>query len=265
MLKISIVTPSYNQGEFLEATVRSILAQNYSNLEYIICDGGSNDSSVEIIKKYSNQLAYWESQKDNGQAHAINKGFRRATGEIIGWINSDDILLPGALRRINDVFKNNPEIDVVYGNSVWIDKDGKVIRKRKNASFHYKTWLYGRADPLQPEVFYRRRVLEKAGYLNENFHMMLDREWWLRMAQQGCRFLYVDEEFSALRRHTGAKTHLLQKRNEQERWMLHDLYWEGFRFKNMMLHKFHWKFLIFFYRLSRRLRLLLKQKTIALK
>ena len=253
--KFSIVTPSFNQARYIESTIRSVLDQGFSDLEYIIIDGGSTDGSEEIIKKYENRLSYWISEKDNGQSHAINKGFSRASGEIIGWLNSDDMLFPGALQRVDRVFSENPEVDVIYSNGVWIDEFDRVIRKRKNGDFHFKTWLYGMADPFQPEVFYRRRVLEKGGYLNEEFHMLMDREWWIRLAKSGCTFMYVNDEFAALRKHLQTKTSRQRVLNDLERWKLHDLYWEGFRFKNLSLHRIHWKLLSFYYLALRRLRI----------
>jgi len=129
--KISIVTPSYNQAEFLERTILSVLNQNYPNLEYIIIDGGSTDGSVEIIKKYEKYLSYWVSEKDRGQAHALNKGFEKATGDLVGWQNSDDIYLPGAFRKVAEVYRNNPNYDVYFGNIYFIDEEDNIIRDLK--------------------------------------------------------------------------------------------------------------------------------------
>ena len=124
--KISIITPSYNQGEFLERTILSVIEQNYPNLEYIIIDGGSTDGSVDIIQKYADKLAYWISEKDNGQTHAINKGFKKATGEIVAWLNSDDELCEGALMAVASVFMEHDEADFVFGNQYSIDSNGKI-------------------------------------------------------------------------------------------------------------------------------------------
>ncbi len=129
--KISIVTPSYNQAEFLERTILSVLNQNYPNLEYIIIDGGSTDGSVEIIKKYEKYLSYWVSEKDRGQAHALNKGFEKATGDLVGWQNSDDIYLPGAFRKVAEVYRNNPNYDVYFGNIYFIAEEDNIIRDLK--------------------------------------------------------------------------------------------------------------------------------------
>ncbi|GAG62509.1 unnamed protein product [marine sediment metagenome] len=125
--RISVITPSYNQGRFLEKTILSVLNQNYPNLEYIIIDGGSTDESINIIKKYENYIDYWVSEKDRGQADALNKGFKKATGDIIGWQNSDDIYLPSVFLKIAELFKQNPKIDIIYGNRFDIDEDNNII------------------------------------------------------------------------------------------------------------------------------------------
>lgn len=256
-VKISIITPSFNQDQYIENTIQSVLNQDYSNLEYIIIDGGSSDKTVEIIKKYEKHLHYWISETDNGQSHAINKGFEKATGEIIAWINSDDIYFPGTFKKVNDIFNSNSEIDVLYSNGVWINEKGEVIHRRKNLPFHYKTWFYGMADPFQPEVFYRHEVLNKAGYIDDSFTMMMDREWWIRMANNNCRFLYVDDEFAGLRKYGQTKTAKFQKINTRERWRLHDLYWTGFRFHCNKIQRTYWRFLNVGYRIFRRYRIIL--------
>src|SRR5512134_129792 len=125
--KISIVTPSFNQGKYLERTIRSVIEQDYPNLEYIIIDGGSTDESVEIIRKYEKHLAYWVSEPDRGQSHAINKGFDRATGEIFGWLNSDDWYVPGALKAVAEAFAANPEAGAVVGAGEMVDEEGKLV------------------------------------------------------------------------------------------------------------------------------------------
>jgi len=122
--RLSVVTPSYNQGRFIEETIRSVLLQDYPNLEFIIIDGGSTDNTIEVIKKYETWLAYWVSESDRGQSHAINKGIIKATGEILFWLNSDDVVLPGAFKKIAGVFSDNPEIKMVIGQAKVIDAQG---------------------------------------------------------------------------------------------------------------------------------------------
>jgi glycosyltransferase involved in cell wall biosynthesis len=143
-IKISIITPSFNQGKFIEETIQSVFSQEYTNLEYIIIDGNSTDNSIDIIQKYSEQLSYWISEKDHGQAAAINKGFNIASGDIIGWLNSDDILLPGALDKISNAFISHPDIDVVYGDYFFIDENSKILLKKKEIPVDFKIMLYGK-------------------------------------------------------------------------------------------------------------------------
>src|SRR5262245_18148527 len=155
--RISVVTPSYNQGRFVEQTIRSVLNQNYPNLEYIIIDGASQDESPEIIKKYECDLAFWVSEKDAGAADAIRKGFKVATGSILAYLNSDDLYLPGALRTIASTF-NEGQTDVAYGNTYWVDTEGKRIGERRQTPFVPTGYLYGGFDLQQPATFWSRQI-----------------------------------------------------------------------------------------------------------
>lgn len=179
MKKISIITPSYNQSAFIEQTINSVLSQNYANLEYIIIDGGSTDGSVEIIKKYEKYLTHWVSEKDNGQSHAINKGFKMASGEIINWLNSDDYYEPDTFKIIAEQMKDE-QVMVLSGRSKVLQAN--TIKYQTNGVDLYsdvvKTMAYARID--QPETFIRRKVLETTGLINEQLHYLMDREWWLR-------------------------------------------------------------------------------------
>lgn len=182
-LKISVITPSYNQGQFLEETLLSVINQNYSNLEYIVIDGGSTDNSVEIIKKYEKNITYWKTEKDNGQTHAINKGFELATGDIIAWLNSDDVYCEGALNAVSEYFEYHPECQWLAGNILLMEANGQVyIRKYPNSS----RWLEKQAmfSIYQPNVFLRSSILFTIGYLKEDFHMTMDFEWFCRIAQR---------------------------------------------------------------------------------
>ncbi len=250
-MRISIITPSYNQGEFLDSTINSVLEQGYPDIEYLVVDGGSQDNSIEILTKYECKLAWWVSEKDCGQTHAINKGLIRASGDIIAWINSDDVYLPGAFKKIATAFEENPDADIIYGDGILINENGIQIRRRHGIGFNYNIWFYSVIEPFQPEVFYRRRVIEKAGPLDESFHMMMDREWWIRMARMGIRFMHIPEPLAALRVYKGRKSDTMKDINDQERWRIHDMYWEGFKFKNLRLHKIHWKIISSYYRIYR--------------
>lgn len=202
---VSVITPSYNQGEFLARTLESVLSQEGVHLEYLVFDGGSTDDSVAIIERYSDHLDFWVSEPDRGQSHAINKGFTRATGDIVTWLNSDDVLLPGALRTVVEAFRRDPTADAVYGNFVYIDRHDRVLRKRRVfKSFRYETLLYH--DYLgQPAVFYRRRVLDRIGLLDEDLEYSMDWDFFLRM-KRACRMIHVGAFLAGYRLHDEAKT-----------------------------------------------------------
>lgn len=211
---VSIVTPSYNQAQFLEQTISSVLGQDYPNLEYLIADGGSTDGSREIIQRHSDRLAWWVSEPDAGQAEAINKGLRRARGEIVAWLNSDDLYLPGAVSQAVEVLNKNPDLGFVYGEAITIDENGKPLGR-----FRFEEWglvdLASFRIICQPAVFMRRSVLERAGYLDSSYHYMLDHHLWIRMARLApVAFVRAGAETSerplrglwaAARHHAGAK------------------------------------------------------------
>ncbi|MBW7944019.1 glycosyltransferase [Patescibacteria group bacterium] len=187
--KISIVTPSYNQGQFLEQTIRSILDQGYPNLEYIIIDGGSTDDSKKIIKKYAPQLKYWVSERDQGQADAINKGFSHATGEIMGWLNSDDILMPGSLHLIAKIFGELPQVDWISSTTQTITQHGHVHHLGLRPVFFQKLiaagWYHGLGLGflMQEGTFWRRSLWEKIGAKVNQLHYGMDFELWKRFAE----------------------------------------------------------------------------------
>jgi len=208
--KISIITPSYNQGQFLEKTILSILNQNYPNLEYIIIDGKSTDGSVEIIKKYEKYLAYWVSEKDNGQSHALNKGFWFCTGEFIGWQNSDDIYLPGAFMEFATIARKFPNYDIYYSNKINIDENDNKIDKTYYVppawpyiKYHTK---YRAMTFCTQATFFRRSILNDVGYIDESLQIVMDTEFFLRCVLKRKRFFYVNSFWGAFRRHELSKT-----------------------------------------------------------
>ncbi len=203
MKLVSIVTPSYNQAPYLEQTIRSVLDQDYPSLEYIVVDGASTDGSVEIIKKYSDQLAWWVSEKDRGQGEAINKGLARAKGEILAWLNSDDYYLPDAVSSAVKIFEQNPDVVLVYGDMLAVDQNGETTNVLKYGQYSLEDLLCFQIIG-QPAVFFRRAVLENAGGLDTSFHFMLDHHLWIRMAQQG-KILHVPQVWAAARYHPLAK------------------------------------------------------------
>ncbi|MCD6401096.1 MAG: glycosyltransferase [Anaerolineales bacterium] len=200
---VSIVTPSYNQAQYLESTIFSVLNQDYSNIEYIIIDGGSTDGSRQIINKYASRLACWVSEDDRGQADAINKGMARAKGEILAWLNSDDIYLPDAVGQAVDVFNRYPEAGLIYGNAITIDQDGKLLNPLIFGDWGIKELLQFRII-CQPAVFFRRSVWEKVGSLDLNYQYMLDHHLWLRMSSI-TSMVHVSKYWAAARHHPAAK------------------------------------------------------------
>ena len=206
MKLVSIVTPSFNQAPFLEQTLRSVLDQDYPSLEYIVVDGASTDGSVDIIKKYSDRLAWWVSERDKGQGEAINKGIARAKGDIIGWINSDDYYLPNAISSAVKIFEQNPDVALVYGDMLAVDQNGETTNVLRYRQYFLEDLLCFQIIG-QPAVFFRRQAYEKVGGLDTSYHFMLDHHLWIRIAQQG-KILYVPQIWSAARYHPQAKNRL---------------------------------------------------------
>jgi glycosyltransferase involved in cell wall biosynthesis len=204
---ISLVTPSYNQGHLLESTLRSVLDQNYPALEYIVQDGGSTDATCEILETYRSRLAYVDSTRDDGQAHALNRGFSRATGDILAYLNSDDLLLPGALAFVADYFARHPEVDVVYGHRVIVDTEGREVG-RWVLPPHCESVL-GWADFIPQEtLFWRRSIWERTGgSMDESFRFALDWDLLLRFRQAGARMVRLPRFLGAFRIHEAQKTH----------------------------------------------------------
>ncbi len=210
--KISIITPSFNQVQFLEATMRSVLDQNYENLEYIVIDGGSNDGSKEIIKKYSDQLAYWVSEKDEGQTHAINKGFQKATGDLVAWMNSDDTYLPGAFEKVAEYYNRYPNVDVLYADKHHIDEDGNFLHSQRYVPYRLYTFANDKMVMCNQSAFWKRDIFEKIGYLDETIQFAMDYEFFVRLGVHKLNMKHFPEFWGEQRYYSGTKT-------SDEKWL----------------------------------------------
>lgn len=249
--RISIITPSLNQGQFIEETIQSVLSQNYPNLEFLIVDGGSSDNTLEVLKRYSDQVK-WISEKDNGQANAINKGLKMSSGVIMTYLNADDLLLPGSLIKIVQLFAKYPKVMWLTGQCRNIDKNNLEIRRLitlyKNLwlRFHNRSSLLITDYISQPATFWRAEVLEQSGYLDESLHYAMDYEFWLRLSSRyslafipeylaafrihpqskntnaGHKNVYVDEERLIVKRYTESK--FLQALHNIHRWIMTTTY-----------------------------------------
>ncbi len=203
--KISIVTPSFNQAQFLEDNIRSVLDQDYPSFEHIVVDGESSDGTLTILRRYGHLL--WTSEKDRGQAHALNKGFRTATGEIIGWLNADDLYAAGAFHTVSKHFAD-PSTSIIYGKGFEIDGSGSFLREivprgiSAEEFIRYWRWKY---DYAQPSFFFRRTVFEKVGFLDESLRFTLDHEFFIRLLLN-YNARYVPTVLSSYRLHPESKT-----------------------------------------------------------
>ena len=221
---VSIITPSLNQGRFIHATIESILSQDYPNLEYWVMDGGSKDETLKILESYGDRL-HWASKPDGGQSQAVNKGWKRSQGEILGWVNADDLLESLAVSFAVDALLAKPGIGAVYGDTVYIDEHDTVMQAYPTRAFNYKTLVVETENFIpQPSVFMRRNVLEKTGFLNEALHYVMDYDLWLRMGLIA-PMEYLPRKMSALRLHANAKTVMGMSQFANEfAWMYENLF-----------------------------------------
>ena len=202
---VSIVTPSFNQAPYLEDTIRSVLEQDYPNLEYIIVDGGSTDGSVDIIRRYVDRLAWWVSEADKGQTDALNKGFARARGEILAWLNSDDTYQPGAVAEAAAFLQSRPEVGLVYGDANFIDENGKLIGHFPAAQTNYRRLRRGYVHIPQQAAFFRAELWRKVAPLDPSFYFAMDYDLWVRIAALA-PIHYVPRTWANFRLHTQGKT-----------------------------------------------------------
>jgi glycosyltransferase involved in cell wall biosynthesis len=204
VVRLSVISPSLNQGAFLERTIRSVVDQDCPPFEYVVCDGGSTDETPDVLARYRDRLTAVV-EPDEGQADAVNKGIRLTSGDVIGWLNSDDVYAPGALARISAEFGARADVDVVYGDAHLLDAEDRVLGR-----YYTEPWsptrLVERCILCQPAVFFRRRVVERFGLLDTRLQYALDYEYWLRLAAGGATFAYVPVILAGSRLHPAAKT-----------------------------------------------------------
>lgn len=200
--KISIITPSFNQGQYIEETILSIIGQGYPNLEYIIIDGGSTDDTVGVIKKYEHRISKWVSEKDKGQSDAINKGLKMATGDIVAWLNSDDVYTPGTLHAVASAFNTNPKAGIVYGDVESFFADGRTELWENH--FDAKDF-FKRVSIHQPAVFWKRQLHDTYGYIDESFYYLMDYDFWARIFFN-VPSVRINKTLARFRIHDSAKT-----------------------------------------------------------
>lgn len=222
--KISIVTPSYNQAEFLERTILSVLNQNYPNLEYIIMDGGSTDGSVEIIKKYEKYLSYWVSAKDKGQTDAINQGLKKATGEYLAFQNSDDVFAPGAFEAVAKAARKSPEVEVFHGHLIFIDEHDKPFEILKTIPFWATAQVIEGMQIHNQAFFFKKELCERLGYFDQSYTFAFDYEIMARWGTKGVKTKLLNNLWGGFRHHSATKTHNTSEVGRKEHAAIKKIY-----------------------------------------
>lgn len=203
-MKVSVITPSFNQGQFIERALQSVAMQSGAEIEHVVVDGGSTDNTVDVLKRFGHGVR-WVSEKDNGQTDAVNKGIRSTNGEIIGWLNSDDIYFSEAISRAVTFFKGHPEVDVIYGMAEHIDENDQSFEDYPSEPWNFER-LKDTCFICQPAAFFRRRVVEKHGLLDDNLNFCMDYEFWLRLGKAGVQFEYIEVKLAGSRLYPQNKT-----------------------------------------------------------
>ena len=222
MLRISIVTPSYNQGKYLEECLLSVKGQDYPNVEHIVVDGGSKDGSVEILRECAAKPGWshlhWVSESDRGQSDALNKGFQRAQGDVIGWLNSDDFYLKNCFQYVSDAFQRKPRPDIVYGDYIWINEIKRTYQVRREISFSGFVLLHNHVHYLNSSanLFVSRRVIDDGYLLDPSYHYVMDYEYCVRLFRGGYRFFHSPNLMGALRLHGACKSAIHSERPREE-------------------------------------------------
>jgi glycosyltransferase involved in cell wall biosynthesis len=233
---VSIITPSFNQARYLEATIQSVFAQDYPRVEYIVIDGGSTDGSADIIRKYADRFAYWVSEKDKGQTDAINKGFARAKGGILAWLNSDDTYEPGAVSEAVKYLYEHPEVGMVYGDADFIDETGRVIGRFSSAQTDYHLLRRGYVHIPQQTMFFRASLWHEAGPLDPTFYFAMDYDLWTRIAARA-PLVYIPRTWANFRLHGSGKTMAADDRCWPEMLRVH--YRDGGSFFSVIVAKYY--------------------------
>ena len=239
---VSIITPSFNQARYIEATIQSVLGQDYPRIEYIIVDGGSTDGTVDVIKKYESKLAWWVSEKDKGQTDAINKGFERANGEILAWVNSDDTYEPGAVSAAVKYLQEHPEVGMVYADCNFVNEDGHVIGKFGSAQTDYRLLRQGYVHIPQQTMFFRADLWKQVGPLDPSFYFAMDYDLWTRIAARAELKYLPGEVWANFRLHTSGKTIAADDRCWPEMVRVH--YRDGGSFLSVIVAKYYLRKLI---------------------
>lgn len=213
---VSVLTPSYNQGRFLPDCLHSIASQDYPHVEHIVCDGGSTDESVQVLSAAGDSLR-WVSEPDRGQSHAVNKALAMSSGDIIGWVNSDDALFTtDAISRVVRVFTEDESVDVVFGDAAVVDGAGRILRHQRTRTLRRRRMRIVAVPIVQPAAFIRRSAIEAEGFLREDLHLAMDQELWLRLRSRGARFRHVRRVLAIDRDHSNRKVRLLRDTSGEE-------------------------------------------------
>ncbi|MCK6622840.1 MAG: glycosyltransferase [Calditrichaceae bacterium] len=245
--RISIITPSYNNSRYIEDAIQSVVGQNYPDVEHLIIDGGSNDGTLDVLKKYPHLK--WISEKDEGQSDALNKGFKMATGDILGWLNADDYYQPGIFFKINDAYLNNPAIDFLYGEYQYVTEDKQFVRKVTNCKFDKNMlFFYGCYIPSTAS-FFRRRIIEDGVLIDKNLKIIMDKDFFTRIAIKGYQFQFVSEVMASFRlREDNVGNKFFHKLREENIYYLTN-YHNNFCYTKA--YRFEWKLRRYYYLFKR--------------
>ncbi|RPJ22608.1 MAG: glycosyltransferase [Chloroflexi bacterium] len=236
MMLISIVTPSFNQARYIEETIRSVLSQGIEHIEYLIVDGGSTDGTINAIKKYEDKLTWWVSETDRGQTDAINKGFARAKGQFLAWINSDDTYEPGAVAAAVKYLQQHPQVGMVYGDCNYINESGTVIGKFHSAQTNYRLLRRGYTRIPQQTMFFRAELWAQLGPLDPSFYFAMDYDLWIRIAAR-TEIKYVPQTWANFRLQPSGKSIIADDRCWPEMLRVH--YRDGGSFFSVMVAKYY--------------------------